>query len=120
MSNRINLGIGAILVLAALNQNAAAVGKGRTALPQPAVMSVGVDHEAGLLIIAGQYFGKAAPTIRLGQEPLKVEQFSADRIVARLPPALQTATYRITVTTSDGLTTSGWLTSPLVADTERR
>ncbi|MGH8659740.1 MAG: IPT/TIG domain-containing protein [Gammaproteobacteria bacterium] len=52
------------------------------------------------MVISGDNFGSATPTIRLANQVLKVKSFSANQVVVSLPANIQPATYGLTVSTS--------------------
>jgi len=64
--------------------------------------NVGTDFTQSTLVISGEHFGGAAPTVRLANAVLAVKSTSANRIVASLPLGIRPATYRLTVTVEDG------------------
>jgi hypothetical protein len=116
MLKRMLQSIGIILVSAILGQTATAVQLRPT--PHPVILSTAVDTEKDLLVISGQNFGNAPPTVRSANQVLEVKSSSPNRIVVSLPSGIEAATYLLTVTTHDGLNTSGWFTTAVVAVNE--
>ncbi|MCI0668471.1 MAG: IPT/TIG domain-containing protein [Methylococcaceae bacterium] len=97
----IHSGFKSIVVLAALVPvgNAAAVRTGRPMVQPPVIVSTAVDiHENGM-VITGHHFGPSAPTVRLGDQILSVKSHTENQAVVGLPPEIEPATYRLTVTT---------------------
>jgi hypothetical protein len=68
----------------------------------PVVLSAVPDFKQSTLVILGEHFGSAMPTVRLANAVLMVKSASANRIVTSLPAGIQPATYRLTVTVEDG------------------
>jgi hypothetical protein len=68
----------------------------------PVILSVAADCARDTLVITGRHFGAGFPAVQLGDVALEVKSASAERIVARLSPGLQPATYRLAVTRRDG------------------
>lgn len=66
----------------------------------PMIETTQVDGRQALLIIRGQHFGSATPTVVMGQWQLKVREHSEQRIVAELPRNLNGSSYRIQVISS--------------------
>jgi hypothetical protein len=79
------------------------MGSGPRASVAPVILSVAADLKHGTLVITGRDLGTGSPTVRLADRILEVESVSGNTIVAKLPAGLQPATYRLTVTTHDGL-----------------
>lgn len=116
MLKRMLQSIGIILVSAILGQTATAVQLRPT--PQPVILSTAVDTEKDLLVISGQNFGNALPTVWSANQVLEVKSSSPNRIIVNLPSGIEAATYLLTITTHDGANTSGWFTMAVVAVNE--
>ena len=66
----------------------------------PVIAKVAMSANENAIVITGWNFGGTAPTVRLGEYVLDVKTFSDNRVVAGLPPHLEAATYRLTLTSS--------------------
>ncbi|CAN5906728.1 hypothetical protein BH20PSE1_BH20PSE1_23060 [soil metagenome] len=98
----LNVTAKALLVLVGLTSfgyiaNAAGPGSARAA-QTPVILSAMVDSNEHTMVISGHYFGTVLPTVRLGDRIMNVESFSPNQVIVTLPPAIQPATYSLTVT----------------------
>ncbi|MFH0344227.1 MAG: IPT/TIG domain-containing protein [Chromatiales bacterium] len=98
----LNLTTRALLALIGLTSfgyiaNAAGPGSARAA-QTPVILSAMASSNEHTMVISGHYFGTVLPTVRLGDRVLNVESFSPNQVIVTLPPAIQPATYSLTVT----------------------
>jgi IPT/TIG domain len=78
---------------------AAALAAGRPSTQPPVILSAAFDAGQNGMVISGHHFGPAAPVVRLGDQVLPVTSHTENQAVVTLPPAIPSATYRLTVTT---------------------
>lgn len=83
------------LALASWVCPAAAGGRGTT--PTPVVDSVEIDPMGHRLNLSGRHFGSSAPLLVLGAHRLEVSESTPTQVVAKLPPQLRPAVYRLTI-----------------------
>lgn len=86
------------LVLAMGTSQAHARGPGGAASPE--VEHIEVDALQQNLVLKGKFFKTNGTVVSLGQHQLAVTESSQNRVVARLPPNLRPATYRVLVSSS--------------------
>lgn len=92
-----------LFVIAGLTASWSGFALGGTPRPvAPVILSAAADFKQQTLVITGQHFGVAPPTVRLANAVLEVQSASADRIVANLPAGIRPATYRLTITAQTG------------------
>ncbi|MCI0667450.1 MAG: IPT/TIG domain-containing protein [Methylococcaceae bacterium] len=78
---------------------AAALAAGKPATQPPVIVSTAFDADQNGMVISGHHFGSAVPIVRLGNQVLQVKSHTDNQAVVTLPPAIPSATYRLTVTT---------------------
>lgn len=66
----------------------------------PVILKVMVDAKENALIISGRHFGDTAPTVYLAEHVLEIKHSSENKIFAKLPPGIESATYSLTVTSN--------------------
>jgi hypothetical protein len=81
---------------------AAGSGSGAVSPAVPTILSAAANLSQNTLVISGNDFGGALPTVRLANQVLEVQSASTHTIVAKLPAGIRPATYRLTVTAQNG------------------
>lgn|GEM_PF-1743188 len=79
---------------------AAAGGRPIPGSAPPVIAKVVMNANENAIVITGWNFGGTPPTVRLGEHVLDVKTFSDSQVVAGLPPHMEAATYRLTLTSS--------------------
>lgn len=65
--------------------------------PSPEIESVELDTAQHRLTLTGSFFGAGTPQLTLGKHQLEVSEASPTQVVAKLPPNLRPATYRLLI-----------------------
>ncbi|MGH8549654.1 MAG: IPT/TIG domain-containing protein [Methylococcales bacterium] len=96
-------GFKSFLVLAAFlpSANTLAIEAGKVTVQPPVIVSTAMNLDENGIVITGYHFGPSAPIVRLGDQILSVKSHTENQAVVNLPPEIQPATYRLTVT-ADG------------------
>lgn len=92
------LTIKTILLVAGLGLCGIAAARGELKPTPPVIHKTTVDVKQNVIIITGQNFGMAPPSVRLANKVLNVKQFSDHEVVAVLPGDIASGTYSVLVT----------------------
>lgn len=65
--------------------------------PSPVIESVELDTVQQRLTLTGNFFGANTPQLTLGKHQLEVSESTPTQVVAKLPPNLRPATYRLLI-----------------------
>lgn len=95
---KVTLNIAIIAAGLAVGGIVVAGGRPNTGNVPPLIAKVATDSKENAIIITGWNFGGMAPIVRLGEYVLEVKSFSDKQVVARLPPRMEAANYRLTLT----------------------
>ena len=92
----------------------------RPRVPDPIILSTEHDSQNGLMIISGQNFGSQMPIVRLGDRIVEVKDSSPTKITVKISPEIRSATYLLTVRTTDSSSSYGIFNAVISATAETK